>query len=113
MAKFYGKVGFSKAKETGPGIVQMISEEREYTGDLIRNNKKVTSTDKVNDNISISNQISIIADQFINDNLFAISYVEWMGSLWKVTDIEVQRPRLLLTLGGVYNGITSESSDSS
>jgi hypothetical protein len=31
-------------------------------------------------------------------------YVEWMNARWKITSIDVKRPRVILTIGGVYNG---------
>lgn len=60
----------------------------------------------INDNITLNNSISIIADAYAYENFFAIQYVKVMGTAWKVTSVEVQRPRLILTLGGVWNGET-------
>lgn len=104
MAKFYGVVGFVHPVETAPGIVEEVATEKAYFGDILRNNRRLQSGDKVNDDINISNQISIIADPYANQYFYAMRYVEFMGTKWKVTDIEVQYPRLILTLGGIYNG---------
>lgn len=104
MAKYHGKIGFVTFKETGTQIYEEIPVEREYFGDVIRNSKRWEAGSDLNDNVQINNQISIIADEYANQNLFAIRYVSWMGSLWKVTSAEVQRPRIILTIGGVYNG---------
>ena len=104
MSKFYGAIGFAEQVETKPGVWKPQITPRDYFGDLIRNTKRIQGSDKVNDDISISNQISIIADPYANQNFHAIKYAEFMGAKWKVTDVEVQFPRLLLTLGGVYNG---------
>lgn len=111
MAKFYGKVGYVDTKEISDGVWgEVVIDERDYYGDVIRNNKRWETGENLNDNIVINNSISILADPFAYENFFAIRYVKWMGSLWKVTNVEPQRPRLLLTLGGVYNGPTKRSS---
>ena len=55
-------------------------------------------------NINVANEISIVADPFANQNFHTMLYVEFMGTKWKITNVEVKRPRLTLTLGGVYNG---------
>lgn len=105
MSKFYGKIGFaSEVKEVRPGIWKDEIIEKSYFGDLIKNNRKLQNSNQVNDNINISNEISIIADPYANNNFHSIRYVEFMGSKWKVTNVEVQYPRLILTIGGVYNG---------
>ena len=104
MAKFFGAIGFESQVETKPGVWKPQITKRDYFGDLIRNSKRIQGSDKVNDDINITNQISIVADPYANENFHAIKYVEFMGAKWKVTDVEVQYPRLNLTLGGVYNG---------
>lgn len=78
--------------------------ERAYVGDILRNSRRLQSGESVNDDLSVNNMISIVADPYANENFFAIRYVQWMGTLWKVTEVEVQSPRLLLRLGGKYNG---------
>ena len=104
MAKFYGKIGFAEQVETKPGVWTPKETVRTYYGDLIRNTRRLEGSDKVNDDINISNEISIVADPYANQNFHLIKYVEFMGAKWKVTNVDVQYPRLLLTLGGVYNG---------
>lgn len=81
--------------------------ERNYYGDVVRNNRRLDDSQSVNPNISVNNSISIVADPYANENFTAIRYVRWMNKLWTVSNIEVQRPRLLLELGGVYNGPTA------
>lgn len=103
MAKFYGKVGYAEVVETYPGVWEEEFTERNYYGDVLRNTRRLESSGNVNDNIVVSNVVSLIADPYAYQNFHSIRYVEWMGALWKVTNVEVQRPRLLLTLGGVYN----------
>ena len=105
MAKFSGIIGFVNYEETAPSVYTEIPEERHYTGDILRNiNRSVVSQQSVNDNIAINNQISIIADPYINSHLPSIKYVVWKGTKWKVTSVEDKFPRLNLTLGDVYNG---------
>lgn len=103
MAKWFGKIGYATTAETRPGVWEESIVEREYYGDIIRNSRRLQSGDKVNDDLNISNQLSIVSDPYANENFHAMRYAEFMGAKWKVTDVEVQYPRLLLTLGGVYN----------
>lgn len=104
MAKFYGKIGYAEMVETTPGVHKERITEREYFGDLTRNIRRLQSGDKVNDDVNVSNEISIVADPFANQNFHSMRYVEFMGAKWKITNVEVQHPRLILTIGGVYNG---------
>lgn len=104
MAKYYGAVGYAKSVEVRPGIWKDEIIERKYYGDVIRNNRRLESGEQVNDDINISNEISILADPYANENFHLIKYVEFMGTKWKVSNITVQFPRLILSVGGVYNG---------
>lgn len=104
MAKFYGAIGYGKSVETSPGVWEDQITERMYRGDLIRNSRRLQSSENLNDNINISNQISIVADPYANENFHLMKYASFMGTKWKITDVEVQYPRLILTVGGVYNG---------
>lgn len=104
MAKFYGKIGYANTVETKPGVYEEQIVERSYYGDLIRNTRRLQSADQVNDNINISNEISIVADPYATNNFHTMRYVVFMGTKWKISNVEVSYPRLILTLGGVYNG---------
>lgn len=104
MAKWYGVIGYAETVETKPGIWEEQIIERNYYGDLFRNSRRLQSTDKVNDDINISNQLSIVADPYAINNFYSMRYAEFSGAKWKITDVEVQYPRLILTLGGVWNG---------
>ena len=104
MAKFYGVIGYSTTKETAPGVWTDDITEREYFGELTRNSRRLQSTDKVNDDINIANEISILADPFANENFHSMKYVGFMGTKWKITSVEVKYPRLILAIGGKYNG---------
>ncbi len=106
MAKWYGKVGYAESVESAPGVFKETITVRNYSGDVIRNSSRwSTSSDSTNDDLIVNNQISIVADPFAYQNFHSIKYIEFMGTKWKVTTVDAsQRPRLILTLGGVYNG---------
>ena len=104
MAKYYGSVGFAETKEIRPGVWKPDITERKYYGDIIQNIRKLESSDQVNDDINVSNRLSIVSDPYAYQNFHAIRYAEFMGTRWKVSNVEVQYPRLILTLGGVWNG---------
>lgn len=104
MAKFYGAVGYAVTVETSPSVWEDQITERMYSGELIRNYTRSESSGGVNDNINVSNNVSIIADPYANDNLQNMRYVKFRGTRWKIVSVEDQYPRLTLILGGVYNG---------
>lgn len=103
MNKFYGKIGYANTVETIPGVWKEEIIERYYYGEIVRNKSAIQSSQNVNDNINISNEISIVADPYANQNFYSMRYVEFMGSKWKINNVEVRYPRLILTVGGVYN----------
>jgi hypothetical protein len=108
MARFYGEVGYGPTVEDPPGsgVWKQDITEIAYYGDVIRNVRKLQDGSGVNDDISVQNSISIIADQHAIDHFFEIKYVKWAGVRWTVTSVEVKSPRLILSLGSVYNGPT-------
>lgn len=104
MAKWFGVIGFAETVEVSPGVwIEQITE-RNYYGELIRNARRLQSTDKVNDDINISNNLSILSDPYAIQHFHNMRYAGLMGVKWKISDVEVQYPRLSMTLGGVYNG---------
>lgn len=102
MAKYYGEIGFETSQDDGNGIWNEKIIANNYAGDILKDNRRLQTTSNLNDDIVVSNQISIIADPFAYQNFHSIRYAEYMGIKWKVISVEVQYPRLLLTLGGVY-----------
>ena len=104
MAKFHGVVGYGDRIKTAPGVFEVKITERIYSGDLTRNTRRLQSSENVNDDITVSNEVSIIADPYASQNFHKIVYVIFMGTKWKVTNAEVLYPRINLTVGGVYNG---------
>lgn len=104
MAKWSGMIGYATTVETTPGVWEEQIVERKYYGDLIRNTRRLQSTNNLNNDINIANEISVLSDPYANQNFHAIRYAEFMGAKWMVTTAEVQYPRIILSLGGVYNG---------
>jgi hypothetical protein len=109
MAKFFGEIGYGESVENPPDSGVWVDNivERSYFGDVVRNTRKSQEGEQLNNDLSVNNSISIVADAYANDHFFAIRYIRWAGALWTVTDVEVQSPRLLLRLGEVYNGPTA------
>ena len=104
MNRWFGKVGYVETTEVEPGIWEEEEVVRSYYGDLARNSSKFQTSGDVNDNRNVSVEISIVADPYAEAHFSSIRYVEFGGVNWKVNNVEPRRPRLILTLGGVYNG---------
>ena len=104
MAKFYGKVGFISYEEDEGGVYKEKRSERYYRGDIIRISRRYESADKLNDDLTLGNEISILADGFAIENFQSLRYVNYLGANWKITSATVERPRIILQIGGVYNG---------
>lgn len=103
MAKFYGKIGYIKTVEIEPGVWQEQSIERDYYGDIVRNTSRYQQSTNINDNIDLNNTFSIISDPFASENFQHMRYIVYMDTKWKISNVEVQYPRLLISTGGVYN----------
>lgn len=101
--KFFGKVGYIETAETTPGVWSEQLVEVDYYGDVIRDYSRSESTQTLNDNISVNNMISVVADAYAFEHFSTIKYVEWQGSKWKISSVEVKRPRLILYVGELYN----------
>ena len=104
MAKWYGMIGFADNVEVVPGVWEDDIVEKPYFGELTRNTRKLQDSGEINKNINISNQISILADPYTSDNFYKMRYATFGGTKWTITDVEVEYPRLKLSLGGVWNG---------
>lgn len=109
--KFYGEVGFVEVTEKRPGVKTLKPVEYKYAGDVLRRSLRYQAGNAVNDTITPSQQISILVDPYARSHVGSIKYVKWMGTAWKVTEASLQYPRLILTLGGAYNGATVGPSD--
>ena len=106
MAKWHGKIGYSETVETDPGIWESRDTIREYYGDILRNTTRWSgNSNSTNDNLTVTTQISVVADAFAFEKFYSIKWIEFMGTKWGVDSVDpTQSPRLILTLGGVYNG---------
>ncbi len=107
MARFSGTVGFLETKETDPidhpSVYSEVVTERPYFGDVLSHSRRWDQNGNLNENLAINNRISIVADTFIKENLGAMRFVRWLGDTWKITNAEIQYPRVILTLGGQYH----------
>lgn len=101
--KWYGQVGFAEMTETSPGIYEEVVTEHTYYGDVIRNTRVLQNSGEVNDSVNVSMQISIVSDAYATNHIHTMQYVTFQNSKWKVSNVEVQPPRLTLTIGGLYN----------
>ena len=104
MGKFYGSIGYAESIETAPGVWEEKIIKKNYYGDTIKLSRRLLTSEHLNDNITVNHQISIVADPYAYENFHSMRYIRWMGASWKITNIDVQRPRLILTIGGLYNG---------
>lgn len=107
MGKFYGPIGYGVTTETAPGVWTPHIEERFYSGDILQNNRRTSQGESTNENLDVNNRLSILADPYALNHFHTIKYVKWLGAAWKIAMVDVQYPRLILTIGGVYNGETA------
>lgn len=107
MVRFYGEVGYGDSVEKAPGVLEDVITVRKYYGDVLRNTRRSEEGESVNNDISVGNSISIVADAYAYEHFFEMRFVVWSGTRWQVSDVEVQRPRLILRLGGIYRGPTA------
>ena len=104
MAKFYGAIGYAETVETVPGVWEETITERSYTGDVLKISKYAPANEQVNPDLDVRNRISILADPYAYQHFHNLRYVSWMGAKWVIKSVEVQRPRLVISIGGVWNG---------
>ena len=105
MAKYYGRIGFIEAQEVpaGSGIWVEVPTEHYYVGEVGRNSRRWQPGEKLNDNLNISNEITVVMDEYAIHNFHAMRYIEYMGAFWEITNALVEHPHIRLTIGGVYN----------
>lgn len=105
-ARYYGSIGYRETSETSPGVWEESITTHSYYGDVTKNYVRgiyANNTVTTNKTPECNNVISILADPYAYENFHNIVYAEFMGTKWTVNNVEVQTPRLILTLGGVYN----------
>jgi hypothetical protein len=105
--RFYGAVGYAESAETAPGVWTDVITEKMYYGDVTRSARRLESTTTLNDDVTLENSFSILADAFAYENFATMRYVSWNGENWTITNVEVRRPRLILTIGDLWNGNTA------
>ena len=104
MAKFHGSIAYIRTEETSPGVFEEVVTERAYTGDIIRNSRRYEGGQNMNETLTINNRFSVIADQFAFSNFPYMRYLTWNGTKWEIASFEIDHPRVIITVGGVYNG---------
>lgn len=104
MAKYFGQLGIAEQVETTPGVWKTVIVPHDVYGDFVRDNRNNLKSEQVNDNVKINNQISIVMDAYVMKNYSSIIYVTYLGAKWKINTVELKYPRLLLSMGEVYNG---------
>lgn len=102
--RYYGEIGYAEQVETAPGVIEEIITKRNYYGESTKLMSRWQTGSGLNDNLEITNNISIIADPYAYQNFYNMRYIEYAGAKWKIISVEVQRPRLILIVGGLYNG---------
>lgn len=102
MARYCGKVGYVSDVETSPGVYEEEVYERTYYGDIIKHSSRWDERG-INNNILVNNEISILADPYAYQHFSEMRYIEYMGSKWKIANLTVSRPRITITMGGLYN----------
>lgn len=103
MAKMYGKIYFAEPVEVTPGVWRDELVAKSYPMDILQNVRRTEASGGVNDNLNVSIRLSIVANPYAKLNFHKMKCAEYMGALWKITDVEVADVRLNLTLGGLYN----------
>jgi len=104
MAKFQGSIGFVETQETSPGVHEEVETELPYTGDILRNYQSYQQGEGLNRDVNINSRFSIVSDPHILGSLKYMKYVVWNDVKWTIKSFEIERPRLILYVGGVYNG---------
>ena len=104
MAKFHGAIGYALLEESSPGVWIDTIVEKNYRGDIVLDQRRLQSSENLNDNINIDNSISILADAYAYENLGFMKYIVWNNVAWKIQSFSINRPRIVLQIGGVYNG---------
>ena len=106
--KWSGTIGFADTSEDAPSVYVEHLTERRYYGDVVEFGRQMQGSGQINEDVTVGNQLSVLGDPFAQSNLYAMRYVTFLGQKWKVTGVKVQYPRLILTLGGLWNGTTAE-----
>lgn len=102
MAKYYGMIGFAVQEETRPGVWEDAIDKRPYKGDILHSGRRYDNSESINDNVTLTNRFSIISDSYLYSHIPALRYLEYHGVKFKITSVEIERPRVTISVGGVY-----------
>ena len=100
--RYADKLGFILTQETTPGVWETKTVEHFAKGDVVQRAYRWDDAQSVNADLDITNQISIVYDNFFIHNMFALRWAAWQGKKWNVSRIELKPPRMILTLGKEY-----------
>lgn len=103
MTRFFGEVGYVTTTRSG-GVSEYIATERQYYGNELRSLRYFRQGESILGEVSQQTRISVLADGYMLENYYDIRYLMKAGVAWTVSSVEVERPRLILTLGDRYNG---------
>lgn len=106
MTRFHGEIGFTTTVETSPGVHTEVLTKRNYFGDVLRDSRQNSGGAEINPGLSVGNRFSVLGDDFLFTNIKNLAYLRWDNGYWKITSVELLKPRLTITVGGVWNGIT-------
>lgn len=101
--KFYGPLGFAEPVEGPVGVFIDEITEYNYYGDVIRIVNHTQGAEKVNDDIKMNNQISVLVDPYALENFANLRYITFNNSKWEVSAVELAYPRLIISFGGLYH----------
>lgn len=104
MTKCAGKIGYALAVEKQPGVWTEDIVEKKYYGEIVKDNRRLTDQGEVNSSININNNISVVANDFVLYNMAFMRYITFMNSKWKINSVDIKPPRIIISLGGLYNG---------
>ncbi len=104
MTRFRGSIGINRGSvETSPGIFEPSIEELEVTGEM-RNPSARWPAHQQGGSVSARHALSIVTPEDSIVDYTEVVYVIWQSQKWSVVSIQYKRPRIELTLGGLYNG---------
>jgi hypothetical protein len=103
MSRCSGLIGYALAGETQPGVWTENITEKIYYGDVVRDNRRIVDQGEINGSININNNISVVSNKFMLDNLAFMRYITFANSKWKISSVDIRSPRVVITLGGLYN----------
>ena len=102
--KFYGNIGFAVTEDDGDGVWKETITDKKYAGDILRFARNKESGEHINDGLRINTQISLLLDPWFQDHISQLRYAEYMNTKWIIDSVDIQYPRVNLTLGGIYHG---------